>query len=289
MPYLTIRSLGLAIAILSVLVTISHTVSGQRLDELAAAVKTGNSEQKRDALMMLRGLCTEAASRAALPALADPDPMVRATAASAVLSLSPAEAVTALSPLAKDKDPFVRREALFALGAIGDAQAVPVLIASLKGDSDLEVRAAAAAALGMAGDLSALESLTLVLAKKPSSDSEFIRRASARSLGQVAEAARTGHRPRVTPASFLPQEYKSASLKALPSNELALFGKTVEVLLRVLADQKEAADTRREAAFALGAIGHPSAVAKLRGYSSADDPYLAEICREALLKFPQSE
>src|SRR5688500_17444642 len=44
-------------------------------------------EERRDALMRLGNLHTAEASRAAVPALSDPSPLIRVTAAKAVLSL----------------------------------------------------------------------------------------------------------------------------------------------------------------------------------------------------------
>src|ERR1044072_3697207 len=61
-------------------------------------------EERRDALMRLANLHVAEASRAAVPSLSDPSPMIRATAAKAVLSLDSNESVSALLPLLKDKD-----------------------------------------------------------------------------------------------------------------------------------------------------------------------------------------
>jgi HEAT repeat protein len=52
----------------------------------------------------------------------------------------------------------------------------------------------------------------------------------------------------------------------------------------VLENNNESDDTRRESAFALGAIGDAAAKPVLQRFVSSPDPYLAEICREALLK-----
>src|SRR5688572_32572089 len=61
-------------------------------------------EERRDALMRLGNLHAVEASRAAVPALSDPSPIIRATAAKAVLSLEPNESVAVLLPLLKDKE-----------------------------------------------------------------------------------------------------------------------------------------------------------------------------------------
>ena len=64
-------------------------------------------EERRDALMRLGNLHNAEASRAAVPYLSDPSPIIRVTAAKAVLSLDPNESVSVLLPLLKDKDEFV--------------------------------------------------------------------------------------------------------------------------------------------------------------------------------------
>ncbi len=63
----------------------------------------------------------------------------------------------------------------------------------------------------------------------------------------------------------------------------------VAVLTQVLKSKNESNDTRREAAFALGEIGSTPAVSVLRSHLKSPDPYLAEICKEALLKIEKSE
>src|SRR5688572_26288793 len=70
-------------------------------------------EERRDALMRLGNLHNAEASRAAVPALSDPSPIIRVTATKAVLSLDPNESASLLLPLLKDKDEFVRREAAY--------------------------------------------------------------------------------------------------------------------------------------------------------------------------------
>ncbi len=61
-------------------------------------------EERRDALMRLGALHRAEASRAVVPALADPSPIIRVTAATATLSLPAEEGVMVLTPLLSDKD-----------------------------------------------------------------------------------------------------------------------------------------------------------------------------------------
>jgi HEAT repeat protein len=52
----------------------------------------------------------------------------------------------------------------------------------------------------------------------------------------------------------------------------------------VLQDEKSEDDVRREAAFALGMIGDPSAIPVLREVLTARDPYLSQAAHEAIRK-----
>ena len=98
----------------------------QDLTSLETAIRTGSVEQKRDALFQIRNLRSETASRAAIPGLRDPDPIVRATAASSAVFLPKPEAIAALAPLLADKDPFVRKEAAYSLGKVESPDAAAI-------------------------------------------------------------------------------------------------------------------------------------------------------------------
>ena len=129
----------------------------------------------------------------------------------------------------------------------------------------------------------AIESLLGVLKSRPREEDEFLRRSAARSIGQVAQKGLTGDSSVLTPQNFLPDKFKDLG----PANESASrpgFSTAVDVLVGVLRNTSESDDTRREAAFSLGAIGDAKAVTVLEAYTAAADPYLAEIAHEALLK-----
>ncbi len=253
---------------------------------------SGDPEQKRTALAEIRNIRSEAASRLAIPALSDGDEMVRATAASSVIFLPEAEARQVLLPLLDDKMPFVRREAAYALGRVGDWGATKRLIRLLEQDRDPEVRSAAAVALGNIGDYSAIGSLVRILSKKPGEgDDEFLRRSSARAIGQVFDLFFDGSTYTVTPQNFLPPKFKDTATLERPDELYRSIDlkAAFNTLSQVLQNQKEAEDTRREAAFALGAIRQPAATAILRSHLNSPDPYLAEICKEALLKIENGQ
>src|SRR6266536_1248439 len=120
-------------------------------------------EERRAAVMRLGRLRRPEASSVALAALNDPVPIVRATAAAAILSLPANESAAALAPLLNDKDEFVRQEASYALGTTGSRSAVTPLIERLTTDKKNGVRGAAATALGQIGDEEAVTVLAQVL------------------------------------------------------------------------------------------------------------------------------
>ena len=141
-------------------VSLTSAVASQTTSELDPAVAArlqqqvggGSTEAKRSALVEIRNLQKAYASQLAVPALRDADPMVRATAASSVVYLPKNEAAGALIPLLTDRDEFVRREAAYALGAVGDAAATLPLVQMMRSDKILEVRTAAAVAIGRIRD-----------------------------------------------------------------------------------------------------------------------------------------
>lgn len=226
------------------------------LEALAEKIRTGNVEQKRDALFQIRNLESAETSRAALPALRDPAEIVRATAAFSVIFLPRDEAAQNLLPLLQDKFELVRREAAYALGKIGNSSAVKPLIEILQKDKISDVRNAAAIALGDIGDAGAIDALTQILQQKPSDKNEFLHRSAARSIGRIAQ-----------------------NNKSIPA-----FRSAVGALIQILQDPKAQPDVKREAAFALGAIGDESAISILEANLNNKDYYLAAICKEALKK-----
>jgi HEAT repeat protein len=221
-------------------------------------------EERRDALTRLRSLRHPAASRVALPGLTDPSPIVRATAAGAVLSLPPAESAANLIPLLSDKDEFVRQQTAYALGETRSHTAVSDLIARITDQKD-SVRGAAAVALGQIADADAVSPLAAVLSQQPITTSgkknskskakrnPLVLRAAAHSLGQIGSRA------------------------ALPA------------LMAALQNEKAEDDVRREAAIALGLIGDASAIPALREAVTARDPYLAQAAHKAIHKIAHSK
>lgn len=208
-------------------------------------------EERRDALTRLGNLKRAEASRAAVPGLSDALPVVRVTAAHAIVSLPSTEVGSLLTSLLKDKSEFVRREAAYVLGETRDRAAVTALMGTLR-DKQPSVRGAAAVALGQIGDEVAVTPLSQMLIgdpgkKKKSRENDFVMRSAAKSLGQIRSRA------------------------------------AVPALIATLENSSNAPDTRREAATALGMIGDSSAMPALQAaFSSGDDPYLTDAARTAI-------
>ncbi len=261
------------------------------LSHYRSVFEKGTVEEKRSALFEIRNLRSEIASRIALPALQDPDDIVRATAAFSVIYLPKDEAFNALVPNLQDKSEIVRRETAYALGKVQNANAVDPLLQTFQTDKSKEVKNACVVALGEIGDVAAIDFLTKILAQKPKASEDFLRRSAARSIGQIAQIIQIRESYTVTPESFLPEKYKLSALEKYQNlaAKFPPFQSAVPVLTRVLQNPKESADARREAAFALGTLGDVSATDALQSNLASKDYYLAEICKESLEKLSSVE
>lgn len=266
--------------------TAGNSFGQTNLNLLAEKIARGNDEQKRDALFQIRNLATTESARLAVPALKDKSEIVRATAAFSVLALPPEESLNDLLPLLKDKKELVRREAARALGATANANAVGALVQTFQTDKISDVRNACVIALGEIGNASAIEFLTNILQRKSKQNEEFSRRSAARSVGQMAQILQTGKREVLTPEDFLPDRYKPIAKPKRPNliETFPTFRAAQTVLIQMLTDARETDDAKREAAFALGAIGDRAAIPVLQANTNAADYYLAQICKEALRK-----
>src|SRR5215208_334995 len=107
-----------------------------QIEQQQQRLSSSDQEERRDAVMKLGSMRSAAASRAALPALNDVSPVIRATAAKAILSIGAEESVAALHPLLEDKDEFVRREAAYALGLTRSRNATAALSDLLLNDKE---------------------------------------------------------------------------------------------------------------------------------------------------------
>jgi HEAT repeat protein len=266
-------------------------ISAQNLDFLAEQIRRGSDESKRDALYQIKLIQSAEASRIAIPALQDSNEIVRATAAFAVIYLPSDEAARVLLPLLKDKSILVRKETCYALGKTRNFTALAPLVEILEKDKELEVRSAAAVGLGELGDIQAINYLVKILRNKPKENEDFLRRAAARSIGQIVQIQHFNSSYVVTPESPLPEKYDTfANLKYENlTKQFPGYREAIAVLLSVLQNTKESNDVRRESAFALGVFGDESAISTLQKNLSAEDYYLAEIAKESLLKIESAK
>ena len=220
-------------------------------------LSSSDVEERRDAVMRLGSLRLAAASRAVVPALQDAEPIIRATAAKAILSIGNEESAGLLLSLLNDKDEFVRRETAYALGLSHSRAATAALSDRLLNDKEDGVRGAAAVALGHIQDEAAVIALVGTLAPELSAPAKkkrkreanvFVLRAAAVALGQIRSRAGTA------------------------------------ALVSALNNEKLPSDVRREAARSLGLIGDPSASSALQAATTSADPFLSQIAHEALKK-----
>ncbi len=275
-----------ALILFTIPLSSAYPQSPEQLKFHAERIAFGEIEVKRNSLYELRNFESESASRVAIPALKDISEIVRATATHSVVYLPKDEAAQILLPHLNEKSRYVRRETAYALGKVGSPSATQRLVTVLEKDKEREVRTASAVALGLIGDVSAVEGLVSVLARKPKSKNIFLRRAAAKSIGQIAQNIQNQIPTITTPESFLPDKYKKVIrpryrrlVEAHPVFETAN-----RRLIIVLQNIKESGDVRREAAFALGEIGDAESIEVLKSRLNDPDYYLAEISKEALRK-----
>ncbi len=215
---------------------------------LNSQLNSSDEEERRSAVLALATLEAPAARNLLITATGDRSERVRAAAVTALGELGDTALAPLVAPLLlKDKSVFVRKSAAYALGRLRGQAGTAALVAALK-DKNVEVRGAAARALGEYADAQAIEPLSLALTDK----SEFVRAQSARALGVNGRAAR----------------------------------RTVPNLIRVLTSDPDY-EAKRQAAWALGEIGDPSALPALEAARRATDPYLSSAALAAIEKIKQ--
>ena len=264
------------------------TISGQQAAadwaqlsaRLTQMMSSGDPEIKRTALGEIRNLESEQASRIAVKGLSDSNELVRATAAAAVVYLPRGEAGRLLAPLLRDKSPFVRREAGYALSVVKDETSADAIWQAFQKEKDLEVRSALVIALGGIGTSAAVGYLNSILQLPRREENEFIRRSAARSIGQNAETIRAG-----SSALIRDKQYSGEHLRSLDLTTISPALAAGAIKLRsILNDNSASADVRREAAYALGAIGDVSARPILEANANSTDPFIAANSKNALTR-----
>ncbi|MFV0387557.1 MAG: HEAT repeat domain-containing protein [Pyrinomonadaceae bacterium] len=258
--------------------------SSGALEEYKRVLQLGSSDEKRTVLFTLRNFESQEAANLAVVAIRDPDEMVRATAAGTLIfSSNPGANIT---PLLSDRAPFVRKEAAYALGKARVTNAATRLSDMLLHDDNYEVRSACAVALGTTGTPFNVEALSKAIRINKGNRKTFLRRAAARSIGQIAQNAQHQIFSETTPRSFLPEEYKPKNIPEYKNlvETFPQFNSALSVLFSMVDNKNTQEDELREAVFALGEIGNEATLAKIARFRLSADPYLREIALEAFRK-----
>ena len=218
---------------------------------LASLLTSGEEEVRIDAVVRLSSLHTSAAAQALASAMSDQSARIRAAAIVGIGNCRDSSfAPIVAARLLEDKIFFVRKCAAYALGKLRSPQSVTALTSALH-DKDLEVRGAAAVALGEyeSQDPTTIGALTAALSDR----SEFVRERSARALGR----------------------YGRTSASAVPS------------LIRLLTSDPSHG-VKLQTAIALGEIGDRSALPSLETATHDKNPYVSRAATEALKRIAES-
>jgi HEAT repeat protein len=150
----------------------------------------------------------------------------------------------------------VRSRAALALGQIGDRQAIRPLLSALK-DTEGEVRGAACLALGLFRDPATFDEITNVLLDDPIIE---VRQAAARALGNTQHPAALPYLMEALHDSFWWYEREYAAGDLLAAIE-KMGDAAVEPLIEALAEKE--GTVRKFAAILLGKLGNPRAIEPL--------------------------
>lgn len=188
--------------------------------------------------------------------LASAHPIIRGRVAE-VLSISKERtAVPALLDALQGEYFTVRSRAALALGRIGDTKALHPLLGALK-DREDEVRIAACLALGFFKDPSTFDDITNVLLDDPKIE---VRQAAAKALGNTAHPAALPYLMEALHDSFWWYEREYAAADLLHAIE-KMNGAAIDPLIKALEDKE--GTVRKFAATLLGKLGDPRAIEPL--------------------------
>lgn len=237
---------GLALTLLALFSTNSvgqTRAQSQTLAQLSEQIRSGNREDRLQAVLALSSLKYPGTASAISIALTDRDSSIRAAAFTALGESGDRTVIGAITEaLSREKSAFSRKSAIYALGRLGGSPAVIRIIEALS-DRDSEVRGAAVVALSANPDQAAIEPLTRALGD----GSGFVRARAAAALGANGPAAR------------------NAAAR----------------LIKLLQSDKDH-EVKREAAKALGMIGQRTALPALQRFAQDADPYLRQAAVEAI-------
>jgi len=196
------------------------------------------------------------ATPALIKTLATAHPIIRGRVAEVFAVSKDRSAVPALLEALQGEYFTVRSRAALALGKIGDTKAVQPLLPALK-DREDEVRSAACLALGFFKDPSTFDDLTNVLLDDPKIE---VRQAAARALGNTAHPAALPYLMEALHDSFwwYEREYAASDLlSAIEKMGVAAVDPLIEAL------QEKEGTVRKFAALLLGKLGDLRAIEPL--------------------------
>jgi HEAT repeat protein len=196
------------------------------------------------------------ATPALLKALADGHPVLRARAADVLGLRRDKPAVPALLDALNGEFYTVRARAALALGRIGDREAIPALLNTLK-DLESDVRIAACLGLGMFKDPSTFDEIANLLLDDPKIE---VRQAAAKALGTTKNPAAIPFLMEALRDSYWWYERETAAGDLLTAIE-NMGAAAIEPLIDALRDREGA--VRKYAAILLGRIGDPRAIEPL--------------------------
>lgn len=221
------------------------------------------------------------ASPSLLKALATAHPIIRGRVAEVFAISKERNAVPALLEALQGEYFTVRSRAALALGNIGDVRAIQPLLRTLKDPED-EVRIAACLALSFFKDPSTFDDITNVLLDDPKIE---VRQAAARALGDTRHPAALPYLMEALHDSFWWYEREYASADLLSAIEKM---GTVAVPPLIDALQDKEGTVRKFAASLLGKLGDPRAIEPL-GMALYDLHHeVGKVAAESLARFGAS-
>jgi HEAT repeat protein len=188
--------------------------------------------------------------------LATAHPIIRGRVAEIFAINKDHNAVPALLEALQGEYFTVRSRAAFALGKIGEPKAIQLLLHALKDEED-EVRIAACLALGLFRDPSTFDDITNVLLDDPKIE---VRQAAARALGNTQHPAALAYLMEALHDSFWWYEREYAATVLLSAIE-KMGVAAVKPLIEALQDKE--GTVRKFAATLLGKLGDPHAIEPL--------------------------
>jgi len=183
-------------------------------------------------------------------------PIIRGRAAEVLAILRDRSAVPALLEALRGEFFTVRSRAALALGKIGETQAVQPLLSALKDPED-EVRISACLALGMFKDPSTFDDITNVLLDDLKIE---VRQAAAKALGNTGHPAALPYLMEALHDSYWWYEREYAASDLLSAIE-KMGTAAVDPLIKALQDKE--GTVRKFAASLLGRLGDPRAIEPL--------------------------